>query len=189
MAVHKPSNKIIGACIAGPQGVDEADQLFEAAAVKAIPNGENFKTIACIERDAKDGQHYGVERILDIVGTCVDRSMRGRNIASRFYDFLRDLGKAKGYQLLRADCSSFYSARIKEQQGWDCINTIVYKEYLDENGEPVFDLPPPHEDDDDDDGGGDDGNDDDNEKKHHNNNNNNNKNGSNKQRISIALIY
>ncbi|XP_005187277.1 arylalkylamine N-acetyltransferase-like 2 [Musca domestica] len=145
MAVHKPSNKIIGACIAGPQGIDEADQLFEAAAIEGNTKwGKILKLLGCIERDAKVGQRYGVERILYIIGTCVDHTMRGRNIAARFYDFLRDLGREKGYQLLRADCSSFYSARIKEHQGWDCINTVVYKEYLDENGKPVFDPPPPH---------------------------------------------
>ncbi|XP_073837336.1 arylalkylamine N-acetyltransferase-like 2 [Musca autumnalis] len=145
MAVHKPTNKIVGACMAGPQGVDEADKLFEEAAKEGDTKwGKILKMLACIERDAKVSQRYGVDKILYIIGTCVDSSMRGKNIGAYLYNAVRDLGKEKGYQLLRADCSSFYSAQIKERLGWDCINTVVYSEFVDENNKPYFSPPPPH---------------------------------------------
>lgn len=146
MAVYKPTNKIVGVCMAGPQGVDEADHLFEEAAKEGDTKwGKILRMLACIERDAKVSQRYGVQKILYIIGTCVDSSMRGKNLGSRLYNAVRDLGKEKGYQLLRADCTSFYSAKIKERLGWDCINTIVYKEFLDANNKPVFNPPPPHD--------------------------------------------
>ncbi|XP_061393501.1 arylalkylamine N-acetyltransferase-like 2 [Musca vetustissima] len=146
MAIHKPTNKVVGACMAGPQGVDEADHLFEESAKEGDTKwGKILKMLACIERDAKVSQRYGVEKILYIIGTCVDSSMRGKNLGSRLYNAVRDLGKQKGYQLLRADCTSFYSAQIKERLGWDCINTIVYKEFVDDNNKPYFSPPAPHD--------------------------------------------
>lgn len=146
MAINKQTGEMVGVCMAGPQRQNEADHLFrEAAVVGDTKWGKIVKLLACIERDAKVCERYGVDKILYIIATCVEPSMRGKNIGAILYNAVRDMGKAMGFQLLRADCSSLYSARIKERLGWDCINTVYYKDYVDENKRPIFKPPPPHE--------------------------------------------
>lgn len=146
MAVHKQSGQLLGVCMAGPQETDKSDYLFGEAAKEGNKKwGKILKLLACIERDAKVSDRYGVQKILYIIGTCVDASMRGKNIGARLYNAVRNIGRERGFQLLRADCSSFYSAKIKERLGWDCINTVYYKEHLDENNRQIFSPPLPHE--------------------------------------------
>lgn len=146
IAIHKPTNKSVGVCIAGPQGVDEANHLFEEAAkIKGTKWGHVLHLMGCIERDAQVAKRYNVEKSMYIIATCVDTTMRGKRIGARLYNAVRDLAKASGYGLLRADCSSYYSARIKEELGWDCINTVYYKDHVDENNKPIFVTHPPHE--------------------------------------------
>ncbi|XP_013114048.2 arylalkylamine N-acetyltransferase-like 2 [Stomoxys calcitrans] len=145
MAIDRTTNKAVGVCIAGPQRANEADHLAHEAKKEGNTKwGKILSLLARIEYEAKVAERYSVQRILYIVGTCVDSSMRGRDLGGRLYNAVRDIGKAKGYQLLRSDCSSFYSAKIKEKLGWDCINTVHYKEFVDEHNVPVFSPPAPH---------------------------------------------
>ncbi|XP_075162400.1 arylalkylamine N-acetyltransferase-like 2 [Haematobia irritans] len=145
IAIDKKTDKAVGVCLAGPQRENEAEHLFRESAEEGNTTwGNILRLLACIERDAQVMQKYNVKRILYIIGTCVDSSMRGRDIGARLYNAVRDLGKAKGYQLLRADCTSYYSAKIKDKLGWDCINIVNYNEYLDDKGKPVFSPAAPH---------------------------------------------
>lgn len=52
----------------------------------------------------------------------------------------------KGYKVIDVECSSQYSANAVEKCGFECIYSMPYSHYLDENGEVVFKTQPPHTD-------------------------------------------
>lgn len=146
MATDAQSETIVGVLLAGPKGPEEADHLFEEAAVEGSSKwGTILKFLACVERDANVCQRFGVQKVLHAHVIGVDTKVRGKNIGGRLMSELKVLGKQLGYELLTADCTSYYSAKMCERLGWECINTVYYKDYVDENKKPVFVLDPPHE--------------------------------------------
>ncbi|XP_073838939.1 arylalkylamine N-acetyltransferase-like 2 [Musca autumnalis] len=146
MAIHKESKAIVGALLAGPTGPDEADKLFEeAAAAGSSKWGTILTFLACAERDANVCQRYGVQKVLHAYGIGVDSKMRGKNIGGLLLSELAKLGKQLGYECIAAECTSYYSIKMCERMGWECVHTIYYNDYLDENKKPVFAVDPPHE--------------------------------------------
>lgn len=146
MAVHGENETIVGAVLAGPKGPHEADHLFEDAAKEGSSKwGVILKFLACVERDANVCPRYGVEKVLHAHVLGVDSKTRGKNIGSRLLAELKLLGKQLNYELLAVDCTSYYSAMICDRLGWDCVNTVYYKDYLDENQCQVFHVTPPHD--------------------------------------------
>ncbi|KAL7727695.1 hypothetical protein ACLKA6_013287 [Drosophila palustris] len=89
-------------------------------------------------------EHYDVSKLLYSHITQVAASMRGKGIGSRLAAALMELGRSKGYPLMTAACSSFYSARQKEALGMECVYSQAYADYKDANGDVVFNPPAPH---------------------------------------------
>ncbi|XP_013114049.1 arylalkylamine N-acetyltransferase-like 2 [Stomoxys calcitrans] len=146
MAVHAQSEEIVGAVLAGPKGPDEAEHIFEEAAQEGGSKwGVILKFLGYVERDASVCKRYGVERVLHAHVLGVDGKMRGHNIGGRLMSELQKLGKNLNYALLTADCTSYYSAKLCERLGWDCVNVAYYRDYVDENQRPIITPPPPHE--------------------------------------------
>lgn len=103
------------------------------------------KFLRKLENDADLFQRYKVNRILYLISICVDSEMRGKGIGGQLCNAVTDLAKCSGFELVAADCTSFYSAKILERLGWDCVNTVFYKDYCDDENNPVFQPPPPHQ--------------------------------------------
>ncbi|XP_013114046.1 arylalkylamine N-acetyltransferase-like 2 [Stomoxys calcitrans] len=145
-AVLKGTDEIVGLSICGPKGPDEAEHMQkEADAAGNTKWGTILNFLAKVERDANVYERYNVTKVLHVITTCVDAKMRGNNIGARLYNAAREMAIVKGYELLTADCTSFYSARIKEQLGWELVNVIYYKDYLDSDNKQVFRPHRPHE--------------------------------------------
>ncbi|KAM8715319.1 hypothetical protein ACLKA7_002384 [Drosophila subpalustris] len=89
-------------------------------------------------------ERYGVSQLLFSHITYVDASMRGRGIGSRLAAALMEVGRAKGYSLMAASCTSFYSARQKEALGMECVYSEAFADYKDDKGEVVFHPTAPH---------------------------------------------
>ncbi|XP_061393500.1 arylalkylamine N-acetyltransferase-like 2 [Musca vetustissima] len=147
MAINTETESIVGAVLAGPKGPDEAEHLFEEAAAEGQSKwGIILKFLAGVERDANVFQRYGVQKALHAHVLGVDGEMRGKNIGGRLMSELMRLGKKLGYEILTADCTSYYSARLCERLGWECINAAYYADYVDDvNKKPVFVVQPPHD--------------------------------------------
>lgn len=47
--------------------------------------------------------------------------------------------------MVYVECSSYFSAKAAEKLGFQCIYTLYYRDYVDENGEVIFKTPAPHE--------------------------------------------
>uniref|UniRef100_A0A1I8PBF0 aralkylamine N-acetyltransferase n=1 Tax=Stomoxys calcitrans TaxID=35570 RepID=A0A1I8PBF0_STOCA len=144
-AVLKGSDEIIGLTITGPKGPNEAEHLQKAADANCNTKlGKIFQFLAKVEREANVYERYNVTKVLHILATCVDVKMRGKKLGTHLYNAAIETAKSKGFELVTADCSSFYSARIKENLGWDCVNVAPYKDFHIDNKQ-VFCPDPPHE--------------------------------------------
>uniref|UniRef100_A0A1I8Q661 aralkylamine N-acetyltransferase n=1 Tax=Stomoxys calcitrans TaxID=35570 RepID=A0A1I8Q661_STOCA len=145
MAVLKGSDEIMGLTMTGPKGPDEAEHMQKAADAEGNTKwGKILQFLAKVERDSNVYERYNVTKVLHVLATCVDVKMRGMNLGARLYNAALEMAKSMGYELLTADCTSFYSARIKENLGWDRINVAPYKDFH-VDGKQVFCPDPPHE--------------------------------------------
>lgn len=150
MAVEKDATssqeKIVGALMAGPKGPDEAEHLFkEAANLGPTKWGHILQFLACVERDANICQRFNVQKVLHVHVLGVNGKMRGQNIGRRLVEKVLNLAKCLDYEIVAADCTSFYSARLFERMGFECINVKYYKDYINEYGKQVFKPKMPHE--------------------------------------------
>ncbi|KAM7357138.1 arylalkylamine N-acetyltransferase-like 2 [Cochliomyia hominivorax] len=150
MAVLKDNanckEQIVGACMAGPKGPGEAEHLFEEAALLGPTKwGHILQFLACVERDANICGRFNVQRVLHVHVIGVNSEMRGHNIGCRMIEKVISLAKVLKYEMISVDCTSFYSARLFERMGFECINIRYYKNYVDETGKQVFKPEPPHE--------------------------------------------
>ncbi|XP_053956016.1 arylalkylamine N-acetyltransferase-like 2 [Anastrepha ludens] len=144
-AVGGKRDRIAGVLISGPTSSNEAEHLFEEAArLGPTKWGKALQLLACTARDSNVGERYNVAKTLYIHILAVDAEMRGRAIAARLIEEVKKLGRQLGYPLMTVDCTSYYSARLCERLGMECINVVQYENYLDKEGKPVFSPPPPH---------------------------------------------
>lgn len=52
---------------------------------------------------------------------------------------------SEGYSHIFTETTSYYTARLREKIGFECIYQQRYDEYLDENGQVIFNTKEPHE--------------------------------------------
>lgn len=55
----------------------------------------------------------------------------------------REIARREGFGLVRADCTSYYSAKALAKLGFECVYTLQYCDYK-EDDEIVFKPDPPH---------------------------------------------
>ncbi|XP_011195599.2 arylalkylamine N-acetyltransferase-like 2 [Zeugodacus cucurbitae] len=138
--------RIVGVVLSGPKCSDEAEHLFkEAARLGSTTWGKTIGILAHAERDSNVYERYNADRALHIYASAVDGRFRGRAISMRLKEKLKELARQLGYPLLTTDCTSFYSAKVSERMGMDCVNVIKYTDCLDDEGKVVFNPPLPHE--------------------------------------------
>ncbi|XP_073839199.1 arylalkylamine N-acetyltransferase-like 2 [Musca autumnalis] len=121
IAVIKDTDELVGVTITGPKGPDEAEHLAKAAAAEGNTKwGRILKFLEKVEREADVFKRYNVTKVLHLHATCVDDKMRGKNICARLNNAVVVLARQMGFELLTTDCTSFYSASVKDRLGWDC---------------------------------------------------------------------
>lgn len=140
-----PDERIVGVVLAGSKKCDESKHLFEEAAkFGPTKDGHILQFLACVERDANVYERYNVDKALHADLLSVDANVRGKKLGTRLMLALAKLGRRKRYPLLTIDCTSYYSAQLIANLGWDCVNVMYYVDYVDDDEEPVFQPPPPH---------------------------------------------
>lgn len=137
--------KLVGFVLAGEHTPDHVEKNRQ----DAIAMGQSIRgmipvLISKVEVESKVFERYGISKALYSHATNVDASMRGKGLGSRLVTALMEVGRSRGYPLMLAYCSSFYSGRQKEQLGMECIYKLAYTDYKDEKGEMIFKPPPPH---------------------------------------------
>ncbi|XP_063217850.1 arylalkylamine N-acetyltransferase 1-like, partial [Bacillus rossius redtenbacheri] len=145
-AINASTGQLVGVCL---NGLDEPGHLPEMEAKVAGCKNTKFRKIlgllASVEQGADIFTRFpDVRKVLEVRIMSVDASWRGRGIAKALLDRSRELAKEKGFDMLRVDCTSHFSARAVERLGMTCVHTLPYARHLGEDGEPVFRPAPPH---------------------------------------------
>lgn len=91
----------------------------------------------------RNGQYEDLN-VLEIRILSVDSSWRGKGIAKTLVEKTIEIGKEKGFHMVRADCSSFFSGKLCARLGFERIYELKYADYVDEDGNPVFSPAFPH---------------------------------------------
>ncbi|KAJ9582977.1 hypothetical protein L9F63_022681 [Diploptera punctata] len=84
------------------------------------------------------------DRAFSINILAVSESSRGTGVGKALMEHSREKARSAGYSLLYVLCTSYYSDRIARNMGMQCVYTLPYSEYKDEQGNPVFVPPAPH---------------------------------------------
>ncbi|KAG6461227.1 hypothetical protein O3G_MSEX012503 [Manduca sexta] len=104
-----------------------------------------FTILYTVSRDLDLFNTYQVDRILECRIISVSEEARGRGLAKELMKRSVDLAKEKGFKLFKVDATGAFSQRICRSLGLEELRKVRYSEYLDDAGEPVFQVPPPHD--------------------------------------------
>ncbi|XP_005186368.2 arylalkylamine N-acetyltransferase-like 2 [Musca domestica] len=125
---------------------EEEEELCNDEVTTHDTTGDKIhKFLTKIQREADLFKRYNIQKLLHLIIVTVKSEWRGRGIASRLSKAVMDLGKEKGFELITAECTSFYTAKMFQHMGWDIVHSVRYKDYLDGNGQPVFQPLAPHD--------------------------------------------
>ncbi|XP_012348903.1 dopamine N-acetyltransferase isoform X2 [Apis florea] len=91
----------------------------------------------------RDGKFRGLN-ILEIRIMSVDSNWRGKGVAKALVEKTLEIGKEKGLQICRVDCSSYFSGKLCARLGFEQIYELNYADYVDEDGNPIFSPAFPH---------------------------------------------
>ncbi|XP_017859084.1 PREDICTED: dopamine N-acetyltransferase-like [Drosophila arizonae] len=137
--------RIVGLVLAGAQVPSDLDKhREEAAAMEPNTWGRIAVFLSKVEIEVNLFKRYNVSKLLYSHVTNVAASMRGKGLGARLAAALMEVGRSKGYPLMVAYCTSFYSARQKQALGMECVYEKAYADYKDDNGKVVFNPPAPH---------------------------------------------
>ncbi|EDW03000.1 arylalkylamine N-acetyltransferase-like 2 [Drosophila grimshawi] len=145
LATEEKTGRIVGLVLAGAQFPSCLEKhRKEAAAMEPNTWGLIAVFLSKVEIKVNLFERYAISKLLYSHITNVDASMRGKGLGSRLAAALMEVGRTKGFPLMIAYCSSFYSARQKEALGMECIYEQAYADYKDDSGKVVFKPPAPH---------------------------------------------
>ncbi|XP_015176965.1 PREDICTED: dopamine N-acetyltransferase-like isoform X2 [Polistes dominula] len=144
MAISSSTGAIIGVLLNGKMEPCEEEEP------EYIKNCENskFKMILrflhYIDKNVNADGKFRNQNILEIRIISVDTNWRGKGIAKALIENTTQIARERGFNIVRADCSSMFSGKLCERLGFEAIFQIKYTDYLDENGKPVFSPELPH---------------------------------------------
>ncbi|EDW76279.1 uncharacterized protein Dwil_GK15377 [Drosophila willistoni] len=133
------NGRIVGIVLAGGQiASDLQKHQEEAAAMENHFFGHISRLLSKLELEGNVYKRFGVEKSIYSHITNVDGSMRGKGLGSRLAATLMEVGRSKGFPLMIAYCTSYYSAKQKKALGMECVHSITYADYKDEKGNVIF---------------------------------------------------
>ncbi|KAH8346727.1 hypothetical protein KR084_009002 [Drosophila pseudotakahashii] len=138
-------NRLVGCALAGalfPEDYKRHRRMAETA--DQTISGHLNVHLHKLESGANIFERYGISKALLSRMTTVAGSKRGKGLGSRLANTLMDLGRSKGFPVMVANCTSFYSARQKESLGMECIYSLAHADFKDDQGRVIFTPPPPN---------------------------------------------
>lgn len=88
---------------------------------------------------------YQLDKILECRIISVGEQARGKGVAKGLMKESLKRAKDNGFRLFKADATGAFSQRVCSSLGMVAISTVRYEDYCDEEGRPVFVVPPPHQ--------------------------------------------
>ncbi|XP_046748934.1 arylalkylamine N-acetyltransferase 1-like isoform X1 [Diprion similis] len=103
-----------------------------------------LKLLCHVDKKAGLAKKFPDQRVLELRIISVDGTWRGRGVAKALVERTENLAKDLGFDVLRCDCSSFYSGKLCQRLGFETTYALPYAEYVDEDGKPIFTPSDPH---------------------------------------------
>lgn len=137
-------DKLVGVLIAGEINSDIADKDLEYAGDYGPKGVDVFALLSYIGEKADICNRLEIPRCLHTHILSVHNDHLGQGIAKKLFSFCIETGKQKKFPAFSVDCTSFYTAKIAESFGMNCLSTVTYDEYNEKIGEKLFEPSEPH---------------------------------------------
>jgi GNAT superfamily N-acetyltransferase len=144
LAVSRNGRHIVGVCLNRELKRNENAYSIEQSRL----TGSNYSKIANFVQEFQARADIwskldGPRAILiDMLG--VEPASVGQGIGRALMETTRDKAQSDGYHSICILCSSHFSAQIARNMGMECVYSLPYSEYKDEDGNVVFKPPHPH---------------------------------------------
>ncbi|KAB0799473.1 hypothetical protein PPYR_07353 [Photinus pyralis] len=120
----------------------------DAKTATKCANVQYQKILDFIEYIDREGDLFNkfpqVEQVLQIKRLSVDTAWRRRSVAQNIIMKIRELATAMNIQLIRMECTSYYSAQLAIKMNFQCFYRKKYTDYQ-KDGKPIFSPEYPHE--------------------------------------------
>lgn len=143
MAVSN-SGAIVGVTLNGKMEPSTEDDPEYIVTCKNPKFKKILRLLNYVDRNVNQDGQYRELSTLEIRIISVDTNWRGKGIAKALLEKTMDVAREKGFHIVRADCSSFFSGKLCARLGFKQIYELPYAEYVDEDGKPIFTPALPH---------------------------------------------
>ena len=137
--------ELIGICLSGlvtSKVAETMEGLAETCGCERFSKLLYF--LAFVEHQSNVWSRSGVTCGLSVQALAVNQAARGHGVGRALLEKTRELARQEGYSLFRVDCSSYFSARLAEEIGMECVFSLPFSEYKDKDGHPVFKVKSPN---------------------------------------------
>lgn len=69
---------------------------------------------------------------------------RNQGIAKKLFEFSFQLAQKRNLKVVFADCTNFYTTKIAEKIGMDCVSNVTFNDYNKYLSANLFATYPPH---------------------------------------------
>jgi ribosomal protein S18 acetylase RimI-like enzyme len=137
-------DKLVGVLIAGEINSNIADKDLEYAGDYGPKGVDVFNMLSYIGEKADICNRLEIPRSLHIHILSVHVDHKGQGIATKLFKACIESGRQKKFPAFSVDCTSFYTAKIAESFGMNCVSCVTYDEYNEKIGEKLFAPSEPH---------------------------------------------
>lgn len=146
LAAVNEANEIVGVCI---NNINYRRETSSGSAGEDDCPHPKFKLILgflkWLDKKCDLFSRFGnVSKYLDISILSTDPAYRGQGIAKKLVYESIDSALDNDIHLVKADCTSHYSAKAMMRLGFSCIFNVSYDDYTGADNQPVFRPPAPH---------------------------------------------
>lgn len=145
MAIDESKNNLVGILAAEPIDPSASENMKKfLQKIGDCMDADILNFINYAEMKADIFQRLNIIESFHIQIVSVHPEHRGQGIAKKLFEACFDLAKSKNFKFVSADCTSFYSSKIAEKLGMECLSTVTYEEYNGLLGKQLFVSRPPH---------------------------------------------
>ena len=135
MAIKNSDKAIIGVCL---------NKCKRKGYTSQYKDDKIGRFLSYVESSVDVFDLSGTDQAFNISMLAVSEASRGTGVGKALMEHSRNLARSQGYPLLYVLCTSYFTARIAYGMGMQCVYTLPYAEYKDEQGNPVLLPPLPH---------------------------------------------
>lgn len=97
-----------------------------------------------VEKKADIADRFKLTKCLNIFILSVHQDHVRQGIAGKLFEFCFANGKAKGFEAISVDCTSYFTSRLAEKFEMSCVSTVTYEQYSKHVGKILFVPIEPH---------------------------------------------